>query len=81
MIRKLLVASLLASALPAVAQVPAGNTAPQPIPFVDTIPDAVDTPYPGTLLLDVNGTNTSATVRCTVDACENATDPVKVEAP
>jgi hypothetical protein len=62
LIRKLLVASLLASALPAampaLAQVPAGNTAPQPIPFVDTIPDAVDTPYPGTLLLDVDATDT-----------------------
>jgi hypothetical protein len=48
LIRKLLVASLLASAMsaagPAIAQVPAGNTAPQPVPFVDTIPDAVDTP-------------------------------------
>ena len=58
MIRKLLVAPLLASALPAIAQVPAGNTAPQPVPFVDTIPDAVDTPYPGTLLLDVDATDT-----------------------
>ncbi len=58
MIRKLLVASLLASAMPAIAQVPAGNTAPQPVPFVDTIPDAVDTPYPGTLLLDVDATDT-----------------------
>ena len=58
MIRKLIVASLLASAVPAFAQVPAGNTAPQPVPFVDTIPDAVDTPYPGTLLLDVDATDT-----------------------
>ena len=58
MIRKLLVASLLASTVPAFAQVPAGNTAPQPVPFVDTIPDAVDTPYPGTLLLDVDATDT-----------------------
>jgi hypothetical protein len=58
LIRKLLVASLLASALPAVAQVPAGNTAPQPVPFVDTIPAARDTPYPGTLLVDVDATDT-----------------------
>jgi hypothetical protein len=36
---------------------------------------------PGTLLLDVNGRRKSATVRCTLDACENATDPVKVSAP
>lgn len=59
MIRSLLVASLLASAAPALAQVPAGNTAPQPVPFIDTIPDAVDTPYPGTLLLDVDATDTT----------------------
>ena len=36
---------------------------------------------PGTLLLDVNGRRKSATVRCTLDACENATDPVPVQAP
>jgi hypothetical protein len=36
---------------------------------------------PGTLLLDVNGERRSATVRCTLDACENATDPVKVQTP
>ena len=35
----------------------------------------------GTLLLDVNGTRRSATVRCTVDACDNATDSVRVQAP
>jgi predicted metalloprotease with PDZ domain len=58
LIRKLLTATLLVSAAPIYAQVPAGNTAPQPVPFVDTIPDAVDTPYPGTLLLDVDATDT-----------------------
>lgn len=36
---------------------------------------------PGTLLLDVNGRRTSATVRCALTACENATDPVKVRVP
>jgi hypothetical protein len=36
---------------------------------------------PGTLLLDTNGTRKAATVRCTLDACENATDPVKVRMP
>ncbi|WP_299924196.1 hypothetical protein [uncultured Nocardioides sp.] len=36
---------------------------------------------PGTLLLNVNGKRKSATVRCTLDACENATDPVKVRTP
>ncbi|WP_203311374.1 M61 family metallopeptidase [Sphingomonas beigongshangi] len=57
---KLFVASLLASAIavPAIAQVPTGNTAPQPVPFVDTIPVAVDAPYPGTIKLDVDATDT-----------------------
>ena len=36
---------------------------------------------PGTLLLDVNGKRRSATVRCTLAECENATDPVKVTPP
>ena len=36
---------------------------------------------PGTLLLDVNGRRKAATVRCVLDACENATDPVKVSEP
>lgn len=36
---------------------------------------------PGTLLLDVNGKRKSATVRCTLTACENATDPVKAATP
>jgi hypothetical protein len=36
---------------------------------------------PGTVLLEVNGKRRSATVRCTLGACDNATDPVKVQAP
>ena len=36
---------------------------------------------PGTLLLDVNGAGKASVVRCTLDDCENATDPVKVQAP
>jgi hypothetical protein len=36
---------------------------------------------PGTVLLDVNGQRKSSTVRCTIGACENATDPVKVQTP
>lgn len=36
---------------------------------------------PGTVLLEVNGKRKSATVRCTVTACDNATDPVKATAP
>ena len=59
MIRTPAVAILLASvAAPAFAQVPAGNSAPQPVPFVDTIPVARDVPYPGTLKLDVDATDT-----------------------
>lgn len=59
MLRSIAVASLLLStAAPALAQVPPGNSAPQPVPFVDTIPAAQDTPYPGTILLNVDATNT-----------------------
>jgi hypothetical protein len=36
---------------------------------------------PGTVLLEVNGTRKSATVRCTLAECETATDPVKVTPP
>ncbi|MCU6456078.1 peptidase M61 [Sphingomonas sp. A2-49] len=59
MIRKFAVASLFVSvAVPALAQVPAGNSAPQPVPITDTIPAARDIPYPGTLKLDVDATDT-----------------------
>ncbi len=36
---------------------------------------------PGAVLLDVNGARKSATVRCVLAQCENATDPVKAQAP
>lgn len=36
---------------------------------------------PGTVLLEVNGARTAATVRCALAECENATDPVKVTPP
>ena len=59
MLRSIAIASLLLStAAPAFAQVPPGNSAPQPVPFVDTIPAPQDTPYPGTILLNVDATNT-----------------------
>ena len=59
MLRSVAVASLLLSAAtPALAQVPPGNSAPQPVPFVDTIPVAQDIRYPGTILLNVDATNT-----------------------
>jgi predicted metalloprotease with PDZ domain len=49
-----LAALLLATTAPALAQ----NSAPQPVLPVNTIPDARDVPYPGTLQLDVDATNT-----------------------
>jgi len=62
MIRRILSACLLSAALPALvpamAQVPAGNTAPQPVPFRDTVPQPRDVDYPGTLLVDVDATDT-----------------------
>ena len=42
---------------PVLAQVPAGNSAPQPVPYVDPIPAARDVPYPGTMQLDVDATD------------------------
>jgi len=45
---------LLATAAPALAQ----NSAPQPVLPVNTIPDARDIAYPGTLQLDIDATNT-----------------------
>jgi predicted metalloprotease with PDZ domain len=58
MIRHAAAAALLASSTLASAQVPAGNSAPQPVPFVDTIPAARDIPYPGTLRVAVDATDT-----------------------
>jgi predicted metalloprotease with PDZ domain len=56
MIRALPFAAMLlvTAAVPALAQ----NSAPQPIPIVDTIPAARDIPYPGTIKLDVDATDT-----------------------
>jgi predicted metalloprotease with PDZ domain len=47
-------ALLLATTAPALAQ----NSAPQPVLPVNTIPDARDIAYPGTLQLDIDATNT-----------------------
>jgi predicted metalloprotease with PDZ domain len=59
MIRSVVTSLLLASAASALAQVPPGNSAPQPAPIADTIPEARDTLYPGgTILLDVDATDT-----------------------
>ncbi len=46
-----------AAACPAVAQIE--NSKPQPVPFVDTIPAPVDKPYPGTITLHVDASDTS----------------------
>jgi predicted metalloprotease with PDZ domain len=56
MLRSGLFALLLATA--AAAQVPTGNTAPQPVPHVDTIPAARDVAFPGVMTLDVDATDT-----------------------
>jgi predicted metalloprotease with PDZ domain len=56
MLRSGLFALLLATA--ATAQVPTGNTAPQPVPHVDTIPAARDVAFPGVMTLDVDATDT-----------------------
>lgn len=55
MIRTALFLTLLATAaLPAYAQ----NSKPQPVPIVDTIPQARDIAYPGTMTLDIDATDT-----------------------
>ena len=55
--RRLTLAALLLTT-PVLAQVPAGNSAPQPVAAVDTIPPPRDVPYPGTMTVDVDATNT-----------------------
>ncbi|AQR74016.1 M61 family metallopeptidase [Sphingomonas sp. LM7] len=47
-------ALLLATTVPAAAQ----NSAPQPVPIENSIPEARDIAYPGTLLLDIDATDT-----------------------
>ncbi len=56
MIRRAALVLLLASSAATVAL--AENSRPQPVPVVDTIPAAVDKPYPGTLTLDIDATDT-----------------------
>jgi predicted metalloprotease with PDZ domain len=66
MIRQLAAAALLSTSALAAAQVPPGNSAPQPLPFEDTIPAARDTPFPGTIKLNVDATdNTRGIFRVT----------------
>ena len=40
----------------------AANSLPQPLPIVDTIPAARDVPYPGTIRLEVDATDTSRAI-------------------
>jgi len=40
----------------------AANTAPQPLPIVDTIPAARDVPYPGTIKLEVDATDNARAI-------------------
>jgi predicted metalloprotease with PDZ domain len=50
LLRPLVAVVLVTTAVPSLA----GNSAPQPLPIVDTIPAAQDIPYPGTLTLMVD---------------------------
>jgi predicted metalloprotease with PDZ domain len=54
MIRMLTPLPLLLVAPAALAE----NSKPQPVPFIDTIPAPVDTPYPGTIKLVIDATDT-----------------------
>lgn len=51
------VVALLLSAAPVVAQVPAGNSAPQPVPQPAPLPVPQDISFPGTITLDIDATN------------------------
>ena len=57
MIRRAAFALLLASAATA-AFAQANNSKPQPVPVIDTIPAAADIPYPGTMTVDIDATDT-----------------------
>ena len=54
--RSLLLAAALFAASPALAQI-VGNSAPQPLPIVQTIPAARDIDYPGTMRLEVDASD------------------------
>jgi predicted metalloprotease with PDZ domain len=57
MIRRAACILLLASSIATVAI--AQNSKPQPVPIVDTIPAAVDKPYPGTITIEIDATDTA----------------------
>jgi|UniRef100_UPI0035CAD119 predicted metalloprotease with PDZ domain len=57
MIRRVVFTAMLlaTTAAPALAE----NSKPQPVPYVDTIPEARDVPFPGTISLDIDATDTT----------------------
>lgn len=57
MLRSGLAVLLLSTAMPIMAQVPAGNSAPQPAPMPSPLPQPQDAPFPGTITLDIDATN------------------------
>lgn len=58
MIRLLSVTAMLPAMLCASAPALAENSKPQPVPHVDRIPAAQDIPYPGTITLNIDATDT-----------------------
>lgn len=59
MIRRAALAILLVTTAATATVAWADNSKPQPLPVIDTIPAAVDKPYPGTLTLDIDATDTT----------------------
>ncbi len=60
MIKKLAAAPLLLAlsvSTIAIAQTAPGNSAPKAVPITQTVPDAQDVPYPGTMLLDIDASD------------------------
>lgn len=49
---------LAAASVPVIAQSSGGNSVAQPVPITNTIPDARDIPYPGTMTIKVDATDT-----------------------
>ncbi|WP_174278910.1 M61 family metallopeptidase [Sphingomonas bacterium] len=59
MLRSGLAVLLLCAGTAALAQVPSGNSAPQPYPYPAPIAPPQDRPFPGTIALDIDATNPS----------------------
>ncbi len=55
-----LIAALLATSAPAIAQIqPPANSRPMAVPIAQTIPDAEDKPWPGTIQLAIDASDTT----------------------